>query len=156
MVDIVDVATRSRMMSGIRGKNTKPELALRSQLHRAGIRYRLHVSSLPGRPDIVLPRWHAVVFVHGCFWHGHTCPLFKVPQTRTDWWKDKIAKNRENDSRALLALELTGWRRMVVWECAMRGSSAQSPERVALAVVSWLKSGEDKGEISGCRERRGQ
>lgn len=86
MADIVSSATRSRMMSGIRGRNTKPEIVIRSLLHRLGFRFRLHVRELPGNPDIVLPRHHAVVFVHGCFWHGHDCPLFKWPETRPDFW----------------------------------------------------------------------
>jgi DNA mismatch endonuclease, patch repair protein len=153
MADIVDAATRSRMMSGIRAKNTKPELALRKHLHWAGLRYRLHVSDLPGRPDIVLPKWRAVVFVHGCFWHGHACPLFRMPKTRSDWWSAKIEKNRDNDARAQVTLELAGWRTMTVWECSMRGGTAESPAQVASAVIDWLRSGLMTGEIGGWRGR---
>ena len=97
MVDVVDTATRSRMMAGIRGTNTKPELLLRKGLHAQGFRFRLHSTGLPGKPDIVLPRHHAVVFAHGCFWHGHNCHLFKWPSTRPEFWQAKIERNREVD-----------------------------------------------------------
>jgi DNA mismatch endonuclease, patch repair protein len=131
MVDIVDSATRSRMMSGIRGRNTKPEVLIRSLLHREGFRFRLHVRELPGKPDIVFSRHHAVVFVHGCFWHGHDCPLFRLPSTRSDFWREKIARNRANDHRALTSLAAAGWRVAVVWECAIRGAGKPS-------LCSWL------------------
>ena len=117
MVDVVDSATRSRMMSGIRGRNTKPEILIRSLLHRQGFRFRLHVRDMPGKPDIVLPRYRAVVFVHGCFWHGHNCPLFKLPGTRPDFWSEKIERNQNNDNRAKAALLADGWRVGVIWEC---------------------------------------
>lgn len=104
MADVVDSATRSRMMSGIRGRNTKPEIMIRSLLHHHGFRFRLHVRDLPGKPDIVLPRHHAVIFVHGCFWHGHDCPLFKWPGTRADFWREKIGRNQSNDNLAREAL----------------------------------------------------
>lgn len=120
MADIVDAATRSRMMSAIRGKNTKPEISLRHELHRQGFRYRLHGQKLPGRPDIVLPKFKAVVLVHGCFWHGHGCALFKWPQTRAEFWRAKISKTRSRDDRQLEALREAGWRVAVVWECAIR------------------------------------
>lgn len=121
VADVVDAATRSRMMAGIRGKNTMPEIAVRKALHHDGFRFRLHSSKLPGRPDIVLPRYHAAVFVNGCFWHGHVgCPYFRVPATRTDFWVDKITGNRERDELKRAALEATGWRTVVVWECAVR------------------------------------
>jgi len=144
MVDVVDAATRSRMMAGIRGRDTKPERVIRSLLHRRGFRFRLDVRELPGRPDIVLPRYRAVVFVHGCFWHGHGCPLFKWPRTRTEFWREKIARNRANDARALAALAAQGWRVAVVWECALRGTGqgrgpAGDPEGVAERLDAWLK-----------------
>ena len=120
MVDVVDSATRSRMMSGIRGRNTKPEILIRSLLHRQGFRFRLHVRDMPGKPDIVLPRYRAVVFVHGCFWHGHSCPLFKLPGTRPDFWREKIERNQNNDNRAKRELLADGWRVGVIWECALR------------------------------------
>lgn len=121
MADVVDAATRSRMMAGIRGKNTMPEIAVRKALHHDGFRFRLHSSKLPGRPDIVLPRYHAAVFVNGCFWHGHVgCPYFKVPATRTEFWVEKIATNQNRDRSKREALDTTGWRTAVLWECAVR------------------------------------
>ena len=101
MVDVVDTATRSRMMAGIKGKNTQPERLVRSLLHRKGFRFRLNVRELPGKPDIVLPSYHAVIFVNGCFWHGHDCVRFKWPKTRTDFWQHKIEGNRSNDQKVM-------------------------------------------------------
>jgi DNA mismatch endonuclease, patch repair protein len=137
MVDIVDAATRSRMMAGIRGRNTKPEILIRSLLHRRGFRFRLDARDLPGRPDIVLPRYHAVIFVHGCFWHGHDCPLFKWPQTRPDFWRDKIGRNRANDAKAQAALLDAGWRVATVWECALRGAN-RDIDGVLQRLIDWL------------------
>jgi DNA mismatch endonuclease (patch repair protein) len=139
MVDVVDSATRSRMMSGIRGRNTKPEILIRKLLHRQGFRFRLHVRDLPGKPDIVLPRYHAVIFVHGCFWHGHNCPLFKWPGTRPDFWREKIEKNRANDLKVNEMLLVNGWRVGVVWECAMRGAG-KNIEEIAQDLADWLRS----------------
>lgn len=139
MADVVDSATRSRMMSGIRGRNTKPEILIRSLLHRHGFRFRLHVRDLPGKPDIVLPRYHAVVFVHGCFWHGHDCPLFKWPETRPYFWREKIGRNQANDNRAKEALLANGWRVGIVWECALRGAGINI-EGVAQGLADWLRS----------------
>lgn len=139
MVDIVDSATRSRMMSGIRGRNTKPEILIRSLLHRQGFRFRLHVRDMPGKPDIVLPRYRAVVFVHGCFWHGHNCSLFKLPGTRPDFWREKIERNQNNDNRAKAALLADGWRVGIIWECALRGAG-KNIEGVAQSLAEWLRS----------------
>jgi DNA mismatch endonuclease (patch repair protein) len=139
MADTVDRATRSRMMSGIRSKDTKPELLVRSALHRAGFRFRLHVRELPGHPDVVLPRWHVVVFVNGCFWHGHTCHFFRPPSTRTDFWRSKIERNRTNDTRAIAALLTQGWRVAIVWECALR-SGAATREATLQRLAAWVPS----------------
>lgn len=148
MADIVAPETRSRMMAGIRGSNTKPEILVRSLLHRQGFRFRLHVRDLPGRPDIVLPRYHAVIFVHGCFWHGHDCPLFRMPGTRADFWRDKIDRNRANDQKARNALLEAGWRVGVVWECALRGAG-RDIDSVARHLGAWLRSEEDTAEARG-------
>jgi DNA mismatch endonuclease (patch repair protein) len=148
MVDVVDAATRSRMMSGIRGRNTKPEILIRSLLHRRGFRFRLDARDLPGRPDIVLPRYGAVVFVHGCFWHGHDCHLFKWPQTRPEFWRDKIARNRSNDERAQLALHALGWRVAVVWECALRGAN-RDVDGIIQRLADWLHSDIDALDLRG-------
>lgn len=139
MTDIVDSVTRSRMMSGIRGRNTKPEVVIRSLLHRRGFRFRLHVRDLPGKPDIVLPRYHAVIFVHGCFWHGHDCPFFKWPSTRPEFWREKIERNQANDLKATGALMGTGWRVGIVWECAIRGAH-KDIDGVAQSLADWLPS----------------
>lgn len=126
MADIVDPVTRSVMMSRIRGKNTKPELTLRSLLHRQGFRFRLHGRELPGRPDIVFPRHKAVVFVHGCFWHGHACKVDKMPKSRTDYWGPKIEANRARDVRKAAKLRRLGWKVVTVYECELK-----QPERLA-------------------------
>ncbi len=133
-------------MSGIRGRNTRPEITVRRLLHRRGFRFRLHVRNLPGKPDIVLPRYRAVIFVHGCFWHGHDCPLFRMPGTREEFWRDKIGRNRANDQKARDALLAAGWRVAVVWECALRGAG-KDPENVAARLEGWLRGGENSAEI---------
>lgn len=147
-MDVVDSATRSRMMSGIRGRNTKPEILIRSLLHRRGFRFRLHVRNLPGKPDIVLPRYHAVIFVHGCFWHGHDCPLFKWPKTRPKFWREKIERNREHDKQTHEALITAGWRVSVVWECSIRGAG-KDVETVAQSLIDWLGNDSTFMEVKG-------
>jgi len=127
------------MMAGIRATNTKPELLLRKGLHALGFRFRLHVANLPGKPDIVLPKWRAVIFAHGCFWHGHDCPMFVWPKTRAEFWRDKIARNREADARAQAALAATGWRRAVVWECALRGRARLPLGEPVRRCAEWLQ-----------------
>jgi len=118
MADIVDRRTRSRMMAGIRSGDTRPEIAVRSVLHRNGLRFRLRARELPGRPDIVLPKYQAVVFVHGCFWHRHPrCRFAYVPKTRPAFWVNKFAENVERDHAAARRLRSAGWRVFVVWEC---------------------------------------
>jgi DNA mismatch endonuclease (patch repair protein) len=139
LADVVDPATRSRMMSGIRGKNTKPELTIRKALHARGFRYRLHCK-LPGKPDLCLPKYRAVIFVHGCFWHGHDCHLFKWPSTRPEFWREKIARNRAVDAAAEAKLLADGWRVATVWECALKGKERLPLEDVASSLGGWLKS----------------
>ncbi len=117
MADVVDKKTRSRMMSGIRGKDTKPELIVRRYLHRHGFRYRLHDRKLPGHPDIVLPKYQTVVFVHGCFWHRHDCARFVWPKTRKTFWAEKISGNVQRDQTNARLLREMGWQVLVVWEC---------------------------------------
>ena len=144
MTDIVNAATRSRMMSGIRSTNTKPEIHIRSLLHRYGFRFRIHDSNLPGKPDIVLPKYHAVIFVNGCFWHGHNCHLFKMPSTRRDFWQTKIEKTRNNDNRSVKALRSADWRVATIWECAIRGSARQNEKILIERLATWLY-GKDNG-----------
>lgn len=148
MVDVVDSATRSRMMSGIRGRNTKPEIFVRQLLHGAGFRFRLHVRDLPGKPDIVLSRYHAVIFVNGCFWHGHDCRLFKWPATRAEFWRAKIGRNQSNDNKTRDALLNSGWRVGVVWECALRGAE-KNTDGVVRSLAEWLRSDTPFMELRG-------
>lgn len=140
MADIVDKATRSRMMSGIRGKNTKPELIIRSGLHRRGFRFRLHMKTLRGRPDMVLKKYRATVFVHGCFWHGHDCALFKWPKSRRHWWRTKIEANRARDIQTISELKASGWRVAEVWECSLKGRERLGEEVVLDRLEKWLNS----------------
>ena len=148
MADVVDPATRSRMMSGIRGKNTKPELLIRKALHARGFRYRLHCD-LPGKPDICLPKHRAVIFVHGCFWHGHGCHLFKWPKTRPEFWREKIVRNTEVDRAAESRLSDDGWRVAVIWECALKGRERLPLEDVISTCADWLNSDQMRLEIRG-------
>ncbi|MHB1332517.1 MAG: very short patch repair endonuclease [Sulfuriferula sp.] len=123
MVDVVDKATRSRMMAGIQGKNTKPELLVRKYLHSKGLRFRLHAKKLPGKPDLVFPKYKVVVFVHGCFWHRHAgCKYATTPSSREDFWANKLSENVARDSYQIAALIGLGWRVFVVWECELRES----------------------------------
>lgn len=129
MVDIVSKEKRSEMMAGIRGKDTTPEIILRKFLHKNGYRFRLHGKKLHGRPDLVLPKWKTVIFVHGCYWHGHVnCELFRLPKTRTEFWKNKIEGNRERDARKAAALVEAGWKVVCVWECAITKKRRLSEE----------------------------
>jgi DNA mismatch endonuclease, patch repair protein len=124
MADVHDKQTRSYNMSRIKGKDTKPEMLVRKFLHANGFRYRLHVKNLPGKPDIVLPKYKTVIFVHGCFWHRHDgCKYFVVPKTRTDWWLNKIEGNVENDRKAFKALKELDWKVIEVWECELKGKN---------------------------------
>lgn len=123
MVDVVSARTRSKMMSGIRGKNTRPEIAVRRALHRNGLRYRLHVRDLPGKPDIVLPRHRAIVNVHGCFWHRHPgCRFATTPSNNAEFWRAKLEGNVDRDKRTDEQLAFLGWRVFTVWECEVRNA----------------------------------
>jgi len=149
MADIVSPEVRSRMMAGIRGKNTKPELLIRSGLHKLGYRFKLHDRALPGKPDLVLPKWNAVVFVHGCFWHGHGCHLFRLPSTRKEFWLDKIERNRRSDESAVRALLDMGWRVAVIWECSTKGKTKLPIGSILANLVNWLQSSRLRIEIDG-------
>lgn len=128
-MDIVDAEVRSRMMSNIRGKDTKPEMMVRKFLHARGLRFRIHRRDLPGRPDLVLPQWRAAVLVHGCFWHGHHgCRYFRMPATRPEFWSAKIAANVSRDHSSEAALKELGWRVLVLWECAIRDYPSEALE----------------------------
>jgi DNA mismatch endonuclease, patch repair protein len=138
MVDVVSPSVRSRMMAGIKSKNTKPEVALRHALHARGLRYRLHSKSVPGKPDMVFPRYRAAIFVNGCFWHGHDCKYFKMPGTRTDFWEKKIKGNKTRDAIVTARLKEEGWHQLTVWECSIRGKG--NAVTAASQVAKWLNS----------------
>lgn len=149
MADVVDKATRSRMMAGIRGKNTKPEILLRKALHAAGFRFRLHAKKLPGKPDIVLPKYRAVIFVHGCFWHGHDCKIFKMPKSNRRFWKTKITGNRRRDFSNTDELLALGWRVLTVWECSTRSRRQTETAKVISRCCRWIQSNRKSLEIRG-------
>ncbi len=145
MADVFDAATRSRTMAAVKGRNTSPELRLRRALHAMGLRYSLHSRRLPGRPDLVLPRFRAAIFVHGCFWHRHAgCPRATTPATRLDYWLPKLVRNVERDAEALAALRAAGWRTAVVWECAL---GARAAPAAAEAAARWLREGGETLEL---------
>jgi DNA mismatch endonuclease, patch repair protein len=126
MADVHNKKTRSYNMSQIKATNTKPELLVRKFLHANGFRYSLHKKTLPGKPDIVLAKYKTVIFVHGCFWHGHAnCRYYKVPKTRTQWWLNKINSNKANDAKAVKALEKEGWKVITVWECRLKNKKTE-------------------------------
>ena len=147
-MDNLTQADRSRTMSRVRSTNTKPEIVVRRILHGLGLRFRLHRADLPGKPDIVLTRHRTIVLVHGCFWHGHECPLFKWPATRAEFWHDKIKKNRENDRRAIDSLLTEGWRVCVVWECSVRGAG-KDIDGLVQRLADWIGGAEPFMEIRG-------
>ena len=155
MVDVLTKEQRRLNMSRIRGRDTQPEHILRRGLHRRGLRYRLHRKDLPGKPDLVFPGSKGVILVHGCFWHLHNCPRFKWPETRHDFWRAKIERNRERDMTALHALREAGWRVQVVWECALRGTGRRPTEEVLDLCEAFVRSGdEDFAEVAGNWGRR--
>ena len=136
MADVHDKATRSYNMSRIKGKDTKPEMLVRRYLHAHGFRYRLHVKDLPGKPDIVLPKYRTVIFVHGCFWHHHNCKYFVVPKTRTEFWMNKIDGNVANDVKKQQTLQDAGWKIIQLWECELKpGNVVQSLENLIITLT---------------------
>lgn len=149
MPDVHSAGTRSRNMAAIRGRDTKPEILIRKGLFAAGFRYRLHDRRLPGRPDLVLPKYRAVIFINGCFWHGHDCPMFRWPETREEFWREKIRGNIARDQRNHKAVDAMGWRRAVIWECALKGGRKVSADAVVRQVAKWLTSEEKLLNIKG-------
>lgn len=136
-------------MSGIRGKNTKPELLIRKGLHARGFRYRLHSGKVTGKPDLVLPRFNAVIFVHGCFWHSHDCHLFRMPSTRPEFWQAKLERNRQRDDEVRSALRAAGWRILVIWECALKGRTRLDLKAVLDDAAAWITGNSAEGVIKG-------
>lgn len=147
MADVVSPAVRSRMMSGIRGKGTKPEIVVRKALFAAGYRFRLHRKDLPGSPDIVMPGRKVAIFAHGCFWHMHAgCGNAKLPATRPEFWKAKLRGNVERDRRATEALRSMGWRVLTVWECGTRDREVVA--KLSTTLSKWIEGQDASGEIS--------
>lgn len=149
MTDVVTPEVRRRMMAGIRGKDTRPELVIRRGLHKRGFRYRLHSKALPGKPDLFLPKYKAVILIHGCFWHGHGCHLFKWPSTRPEFWKTKISETVVRDQRQVETLKQQGWRVLIVWECALKGRLSRSEHSVVDEVADWIVSDSHDLTIAG-------
>ena len=125
-------------MSGIRAKDTDPEIKIRRALHARGFRFRLHAKNVPGKPDLVLARYRAAIFVHGCFWHGHDCPMFRMPGTRQAFWEVKLERNRQRDIEVQRQIGEAGWRSATVWECAIRGPSRLGIDETADLLGNWL------------------
>lgn len=145
MTDRIDAATRSRTMAAIRSKNTKPEKWVRSALHKQGFRFRLHNKTLPGSPDLVLRKYHAVIFINGCFWHQHEgCKASHLPKSRTDFWERKFARNVARDQKVLYQLKVMGWRVAIVWECGLKKAIR---EQTLQHVVVWLQSDSEYFEL---------
>lgn len=148
MADIVPASSRSRMMSGIKGKNSLPEMVVRRLLFAAGFRFRLHRRDLPGTPDIVITSRRIAIFVHGCFWHSHSgCKYAKVPATRPDFWIAKFRANVERDQLAVEKLTAMGWRVLCVWECATR--SREAADSLTDSLLEWINGDAQFGEVRG-------
>lgn len=149
MADVLTPEQRRFNMSRVRSKDTRPEMLLRKGLHARGLRFRLHRKDLPGCPDLVLPKYHAVIFAHGCFWHGHGCPMFKVPATNREFWVAKMERNRANDRATQDSLLRLGWRVMIVWECALKGRRRLPPGKAIDEMVRWLDGDGHLGSLVG-------
>lgn len=153
MSDVVDKATRSRMMANIRGRDTKIEVSVRKALWRRGFRYclpkKVGFHGLPGIPDMVFPRFKAVILTNGCFFHGHDCHLFKLPVQNREKWQQKISENRLRDRKFCLERQRKGWKTLVIWECSMRGRSAVNFDELVRKVEYWLQSDSEDCELAG-------
>lgn len=147
MADRLTPEQRRLNMRRVLAKDTKPEMIVRRLLHAQGLRFRLHRRDLPGRPDIVLARHHSVIFVHGCFWHGHGCSLFRMPTTRTEFWSAKIAGNWRRDRAVVDRLDCAGWRSLWVWECTLRGKNRLIEPELSDAMAAFIRSDAGFAEI---------
>jgi DNA mismatch endonuclease (patch repair protein) len=147
-MDVHSTAVRSKNMRAIKSKNTRPEIFIRQLLHGLGFRFRIHITNLPGTPDIVLRKYKAIIFVHGCFWHGHNCHLFKLPKTRTKFWLNKINDNARRDKKAYQELTHRGWKILYIWECALKGKRKLEVTRLKETIEEWLMAIKYSAEIS--------
>lgn len=148
-MDVLTPEQRRFNMSRIRGKDTKPEMIIRRGLHAAGLRFRLHAKELPGRPDLIFPRYQAAIQVHGCFWHGHHCPMCRLPATRREFWSAKISDNCKRDQKTSAALLASGWRLLIVWECSLRGRARKSEKEVTSSCTEFILSSKKEAVILG-------
>jgi DNA mismatch endonuclease (patch repair protein) len=139
LADVLTPQQRRLNMQRIGPRDTRPELFVRRGLHRRGLRFRLHVLNLPGKPDLVFAKYNVAVFVHGCFWHGHDCDLSKTPATNLDFWRTKIRKNVQRDRHLTTQLHSLGWRVLVIWECAMRGPNRSDPAQLIEICARFIK-----------------
>lgn len=146
-MDNVDSKIRSKMMSNIKSKNTIPEVVIRKKLFARGYRYSLHSKKLEGKPDIVLRKYNAIIFIHGCFWHMHDCSLFVLPKTRTDFWKEKLSGNKIRDEKNIATLRANGWRVGVIWGCSIKGKVENEIDHIIDLLDEWLKSDTKTFEI---------
>ncbi len=151
MPDVVSAQQRSIMMSGIKRRDTKPELLIRSELHRLGFRFRLDDRALPGRPDIVLPKYKAAIFINGCFWHVHDCHLFKWPQSKKVFWREKLGQNQIRDIANIKRLEEQDWRVLIIWECALKGKYSLKLPELIKRVSLWITQNKPSAVISGSK-----
>ena len=149
MADTVDSLTRSRIMSKIKGKNTSIEIKIRKALFSKGYRYRIYDKKLPGHPDMAFPKFHAVIFINGCFWHAHDCRRFKIPDTNKEFWVRKFENNKLRDIRTTKDLLEIGWRVLIVWECSLKGKGKKNLDTLIGQIESWLSGSTDYAEISG-------
>lgn len=149
MTDTLTASERSKRMAAVRQRDTDPERTVRSLLHRAGFRFRLSDRRLPGSPDIVLVRWRVVLFVNGCFWHGHDCHLYRLPATRTEFWRAKIAVNSVRDRRVIRDLRAEGWRVVTIWQCSLKGKARLSQAKLATRLVGAIKSNTSHVQMRG-------
>ena len=140
---------RSRIMTAIRSKNTGPEVFVRRLVHRSGFRFRLHYQKLPGKPDVALPKYRAVILINGCFWHGHHCHLYNPAKMRPSVWEHKIATNRIRDQSTIQRLISLGWRVLVIWECAVQGKTRLSETQLVEEISGWIQGSDSHSEISG-------
>ncbi len=149
MADIFNAQKRREIMASVSAKNTAPEMFLRKCLHQRGFRYRLHDKRLPGTPDLVFRRFNAVVFINGCFWHGHDCPLFRIPSSNREFWQKKFDTNRTRDAQNKQLLMDKNWRMLIVWECSMRGRGKLAVDELVSRVENWLQSENNYMEVRG-------